>query len=90
MILKLPASKARKGPAASTLSIAEAFLTAKNLAQRMAARRRLNALIARRVREGCHESKVLAGVKAAMTRIARQKALKQAARSWIPSGTEVL
>jgi len=87
-ILKLQSSKRRTRPDASTLSIAEAFLTAKNLIQRMAARRRLNALIARRAREGCHQSKVLAGIKAAMTRIARQKGLKQTAQSWIPSCAE--
>ncbi len=71
------------GVAASTLSIAEALLRAKNLTQKLAARRRLNSLIAKRVADGCDLVKVVAGVKAAMTRIAKQKGLRQTSDAWM-------
>ncbi len=81
---KLRAGGTNKGVSASTLSIAEALLRTTNLTQRVAARMRLNALIAKRVEEGCDAAKVIAGVKAAMTRIGRRKGVRQTSRAWMP------
>jgi hypothetical protein len=58
------------------VNIARELLEAKNLRQKITARKRLSALVAQRAAEGCDQAKVIAGVKAAMTRIVRKRRLK--------------
>jgi hypothetical protein len=82
---KVKSDTAKSDAAGSARSIAVILLEAKTLAQRVAAMKRLDAFVAKRVREGCNEGRVVRGVKAAMTRIAKRKGLKQTTRMWMPS-----